>query len=90
MRELKIEPTELKPTQRVVEKYQELLNEVLKMFALQNYIKKKKEDLGVIQEVVQEKKAFLKVDNFDHFYNQKQALNQSMVHPTPADLPSAA
>jgi hypothetical protein len=59
IKELKIDPIELKPTQRVVEKYQELMNEVLKMFALQNYIKKKKEDLGIIHEVVKEKKAFL-------------------------------
>jgi len=34
MKELKIDPTELKPTQRVVEKYQELMNEILKLFAL--------------------------------------------------------
>lgn len=59
MKELKIDPLELKPTQRVVDKYQELMNEILKMFALQNYIKKKKEDLGIINEVVKEKKAFL-------------------------------
>ncbi len=35
------------------------MNEILKMFALQNYIKKKKEDLNIIQEVTKEKKAFL-------------------------------
>jgi hypothetical protein len=29
------------------------------MFALENYIKKKKEEIGVIQEVHKEKKAFL-------------------------------
>ena len=61
MKELKLDPAELKPTQRVVEKYQELMNEILKMFALQNYIKKKKEDLNIINEVVKEKKAFLEL-----------------------------
>lgn len=39
--------------------YQELMNEVLKMFALQNYIKKKKEELNIVSEVVKEKKSFL-------------------------------
>eukprot|EP00347_Sterkiella_histriomuscorum_P001401 403372177 len=71
MKELKIDPLELKPTQRVVDKYQELMNEILKMFALQNYIKKKKEDLGIINEVVKEKKAFLQLPQL-----QLQSLRQ--------------
>ena len=71
MKELKIEAAELKPTQGVVDKYQELMNEILKMFAIQNYTKKKREDLGVIQEVIHEKKAFLKVRAYDMLLEEK-------------------
>lgn len=39
-----VDPLELQPTQRVAELYQELTQEVLKLFALENYIKKMKED----------------------------------------------
>ena len=59
LKELKIDPSELRPTQKVVDLYQELVNEVLKMFALENYIKKKKEEIGVIAEVQKEKQTFV-------------------------------
>ena len=34
LKELKIDPSELMPTQRVVDLYHEFINEILKMFAL--------------------------------------------------------
>lgn len=40
--------------------YQDLVNEILKLFALENYIKKKREEMGTVGEVVKEKKEFLK------------------------------
>ena len=41
------------------EVYQELVNEILKMFALENYIKKMKDELNVINEAKEEKRLFL-------------------------------
>ncbi len=61
LQELKIDTTDLKPTQRVVELYHNLMNEALKMFALQNYIKKKMDELSVIKEFQAEKKSFMEI-----------------------------
>ena len=63
LKELKIDPAELIPTQRVVEQYHEIISEILKMFALQKYIKKKKEELETIHESKKEKQIFNKVLN---------------------------
>ncbi len=47
------------PTQKVSEVYQELVNEILKMFALENYIKKMKDELNVINDAKEEKRIYL-------------------------------
>lgn len=58
LKELKLEPSDLTPTQKVVDLYQELVYEILKMLALETYIKKKKEEHGLVKEVINEKRAF--------------------------------
>ena len=42
MNELQVNPAELMATQSVVDSYQEVVNEVLKMFVLEKYLHKKK------------------------------------------------
>ena len=54
-----MDPLELPPTQKVSEVYQELVNEILKMFALENYIKKMKDELNVINDAKEEKRIYL-------------------------------
>ena len=49
----------MQPTLKVAEKYQELVNEILKMFALENYNKKLQDEINVIKEAKEEKLAFL-------------------------------
>ena len=56
---MNLEPLDLQPTQKVADLYQELVNEVLKMFALENYTKKLQDELNVIKEAKEEKLAFL-------------------------------
>ena len=57
--EIDVDPLDLPPTQKVAEVYQELVNEILKMFALENYIKKMKEEMNVINEAKEEKRTYL-------------------------------
>jgi len=57
--EIDVDPLELPPTQKVSEVYQDLVNEILKMFALENYIKKMKDELNVINEAKEEKRIYL-------------------------------
>jgi hypothetical protein len=54
-----VNPAFLAPTQRVTEVYQELTQEILKLFAFENYVKKMKEDHGILNEAKQEKRAYL-------------------------------
>ena len=56
---MNLEPLDLQPTQKVADLYQELVNEVLKMFALENYTKKLQDELNVIKEAKEEKLAFM-------------------------------
>ena len=44
MSEIGVDPLELQPTSKVTDLYQELTKEILKLFALENYVKKMKED----------------------------------------------
>jgi hypothetical protein len=55
----KLEPLDLQPTKRVADLYQELVNEVLKMFALENYQKKLQDELSTIKEAKEEKYIFM-------------------------------
>ena len=61
LKELKINPAELRPTERIVGMYHQFLNETLKYFAMMNYIKKKREELGKIQDAKVEKLSYLKL-----------------------------
>lgn len=51
----------MRPTERVAEMYHDVIKTILKMFALQKYIKKKKEELEMIKESKNEKQLFSKV-----------------------------
>ena len=58
LKELKIDPQILRPTERVADMYHDVIKTILKMFALQKYIKKKKEELEQIKESRNEKTMF--------------------------------
>ena len=55
---MNLEPLDLQPTTKVSELYQELVNEILKMFALENYSKKLQDELNIIKEAKEEKLAY--------------------------------
>jgi predicted nuclease with TOPRIM domain len=56
---MNLEPLDLQPTTKVADLYQELVNELLKMFSLENYSRKLQDELNVIKEAKEEKLAFL-------------------------------
>mmetsp|Transcript_14375 Transcript_14375/g.13959 ORF Transcript_14375/g.13959 Transcript_14375/m.13959 type:complete len:85 (+) Transcript_14375:622-876(+) len=83
---------ELTPTQKVVETYQEVISEVLKMFALEKYVNKKKQELDQIQE---KKKEIEKFKTFVPKFNNQQMnpvpqpnmVNQGPINMNPQNMP---
>jgi len=57
----KINGAELKPTAQVVKQYDELRREILHIFSLQKYIKKKQEEKESVAERIQEISSFQKI-----------------------------
>ena len=69
---MNLEPLDLQPTSKVADLYQELVNELLKMFSLENYTRKLQDELNVIKEAKEEKLAFLEPakDHINQFIQQ--------------------
>lgn len=70
-----LNPQYLVPTQQVTELYQELTQEILKLFALENYIKKMKDDQNVINEAKIEKRTYLEAGKL-----QIQAVKEQFIN----------
>lgn len=54
-----VDPQALQATQRVAEVFQDLTQEILKLFALENYLKKMDEEKNLLNEAKTEKRVFL-------------------------------
>ena len=79
--EIHLDPTELQPTQAVAETYQELVNEILKMFALENYIKQLRDQQSLINEAKEEKRVYLEAGRkqIHNFIETNKALHQNQI-----------
>jgi hypothetical protein len=63
--ELEITPTSLKPTEKVIELYDDIRKEVLKMLSLHKHIKKRKEEVSLLETKLKDLNDFSKIININ-------------------------
>jgi hypothetical protein len=63
--ELEIIPTALKPTEKVIEVYDDIRKEVLKMLSLHKHIKKRKEEIAMLDTKLKDLNDFAKIININ-------------------------
>lgn len=82
LNEMEIVPAQLKPTEKVLELYTEIKKEIIRMLSLHKHIKKRKEEIGILDDKLKDMEDFCKISEL----NKNSGRGSNMRYPHPPQI----